>query len=304
MLKRFNLILTAIIFICVSCTRTNDYTRLQSQIEHLISDKDATIGVSIIIDGIDTISVNGDRPFPMLSVYKFPIALALGDYARCGALLIPDSILITKNDLKDNTYSPMRERYANVDSIKLPLEEILAYSLQKSDNNASDIILSLLPSVNYATHCLQRNGINDIIVSATEAEMHKDISLSYTNTSTPLAMATLLSRFDRDFTDHYSLTIKQLMESCTTGQNRLAKPLMQSNILIGHKTGTGFELPNGRLMAINDVGYIHLPTGHCYSIAVFIENSGYNIDATETIIAQISKTAYNFISNLPSSDKH
>jgi len=233
----------------------------------------------------------------MLSVYKFPIALALGEYARSGAVLIPDSIIITKNDLKENTYSPMRERYANMDTIKVPLNELLAYSLQESDNNASDIILNLLPSAEYVTDYLQRAGLDGIIVSASEAEMHDDMALSYANSATPSAMATLLSRFDRDFTDQYSCTIKRLMESCTTGQNRIVKPLKNLNITVGHKTGTGFELTNGRLMAINDVGYIHLPSGHNYSIAVFIENSGYDVETTESIIAHISEIVYNTLIN-------
>lgn len=292
-MQRINLIiLTAVLCLCASCTRTSDYAHLQSEIEQIISDKDATIGVAVIIDGIDTISVNGDRPFPMLSVYKLPIALALGDYAHTEAQIVPDSIAITKGDLLPDTYSPMRDRYAGIDTVKVHINELLAYSLQESDNNASDILLGLLPEVGYVTQYLQRGGFGDITVSSSEAEMHEDISLCYANTATPLAMASLLSHFDKDCDDAYSRTIKQLMETCTTGQNRLVKPLADTNIIVGHKTGTGFELPDGRLMAINDAGYVHLPNGRTYSIAIFIENSGYDMPTTEAIIAQISHAVY------------
>lgn len=85
------------------------------------------------------------------------------------------------------------------------------------------------------------------------------------------------------------------METCATGVNRLAKPLTGTGAIIGHKTGTGFTLPDGRLMAINDVGYVHLPNGRSYSIAVFIENSGYDMQQTEEIIAQISEIVYKYI---------
>lgn len=291
--------------ICIftSCRPTTKYAQLKNQIEQIISGKDATIGVSFIVDGVDTVSINGNRQFPMLSVYKLPIAIALGDYARKGAALIPDSITITKNDLKENTYSPMRERYANIDTINVSLSEILAYALQESDNNASDILLSLLPSVEFVSNSLQRYGVDDIIVSSTEAQMHEDMMLAYSNTATPVAMATLLSRFDRDFSDEYSRNIKQLMETCVTGQNRLVKPILNPDVIVGHKTGTGFELPDGRLMAINDAGYIHLPSGHSYTIAVFIENSGYDMPTTEDIIAQISSAVYNELLKLPSINK-
>ncbi len=290
----------------ISCKHTNIYAhiyaQLQNQIEQIISGKDATIGVAIIVDGVDTISVNGNHPFPMLSVYKFPIAFALGEYERTTTFQIPDSILITRNNLKENTYSPMRDRYSNVDSIKLSIHEILAYSLQESDNNASDVLLNLLPSKGYVTECLQRMGVEGILVSSTEDEMHKDVSLAYKNTSTPIAMSSLLSLFDKEFSDNYSLLIKHLMETCETGKNRLAKPLMKSKICIGHKTGTGFDQPNGRIMAINDVGYIPLPSGHKYSIAVFIENSGYDIDTTESLIAQISEIVFNCMKKIPDLD--
>ena len=91
--------------------------------------------------------------------------------------------------------------------------------------------------------------------------------------------------------------MKQLMENCATGVNRLAKPLAATNAVIGHKTGTGFTLPDGRLMAINDAGYVHLPNGRSYSIAVFIENSGYDMEQTEEIIAKISEILYQYIVN-------
>ncbi len=86
------------------------------------------------------------------------------------------------------------------------------------------------------------------------------------------------------------------MKTCEAGKNRLAMPLACTDAIIGHKTGTGFTLPDGRLMAINDVGYVHLPDGRSYSIAVFIENSGYDLPQTEAIIAEISKIVYHHLS--------
>ncbi len=74
---------------------------------------------------------------------------------------------------------------------------------------------------------------------------------------------------------------------------RLAKPL--ANAVIGHKTGTGFTLPTGRLMAINDVDYVHLSNGYRYTIAVFIEDTGYDMPQAEELLAQISEIV---VSNL------
>ncbi len=110
-------------------------------------------------------------------------------------------------------------------------------------------------------------------------------------------MARLLDCFDHEFDDMYTRNVKQLMETCATGVNRLAKPLTGTDAIIGHKTGTGFTLPDGRLMAINDVGYVHLPDGRSYSIAVFKEKTGYDMQQTEEIIADISEIVYKHISS-------
>ena len=258
---------------------------------------DANIGIAVIIDRKDTVEVNGNRAFPMLSVYKFPIAVALGDYLRMSSELSPDILTITPTDLKPATYSPMREKYEGEDTIQLPLYDIMAYALQQSDNNASDILLKIMGGTENAMLSLKRLGIENINVVSTEAEMYEDNQLCYKNTSTPIAMARLLDSFDHNFNDMYTRNMKQLMENCATGVNRLARPLAGTNAVLGHKTGTGFSLPDGRLMAINDAGYVHLPNGRSYSIAVFIENSGYDMEQTEEIIAKISEIIYQHLVN-------
>lgn len=297
--KTQSLIATAavlLIFAIQSCGRSTYTDSLQNALEEYVNDKDANIGIAVIVEGKDTIEVNGDMAFPMLSVYKFPIAVALGDYLRVGSTLLPDSITISQADLKPDTYSPMREKYGDCKEFQLPFYELMAYALQQSDNNASDILLRIMGGTDSAMSALKRLGVENINIVSTEEEMHANPQLCYDNTATPLAMARLLDSFDHDFDDPYTRKVKQLMETCATGESRLAKPLKDANAVIGHKTGTGFTLPDGRLMAINDAGYVHLPSGTSYSIAVFIENSGYDMPQTEEIIARISEIVYTHLS--------
>ncbi len=280
-----------------SCSKSSPWDGLQGELNTYIKDLDANIGIAVIVNRADTIGINGNSPFPMLSVYKFPIAVALGDYLRVRGEALPDTVTVTSTDLMPDTYSPLRDKYEGQEVVALPFYEIMAYALQQSDNNASDIILKTMGGADYAMSALKRLGLKDINIVSTEAEMHDDVQLSYANTATPLAMAKMIDAFDYGFDDTYSSTVKQLMETCATGQNRLVKPLTTANATVGHKTGTGFTLPDGRLMAINDVGYVHLPGGPNYSIAVFIENSGYDMPQTEDIIANISEIVYRHINN-------
>lgn len=296
-MKKVLLLLAAAlaIFIIQSCNKSTPAVSLQKELIEYLKDKDADIGIAVIVNRTDTIVVNGNKSFPMLSVYKFPIAVAVGEFLRVNNETIPDSVTITQSDLKPDTYSPMRDRYAGHKVVQLPLYDIIAYALQQSDNNASDMLLKVMGGTDKTLLALKRLGFEDINITSTEAEMYENNQLCYNNTSTPIAMAQMLDRFDHDFDDPYARKIKRLMETCKTGRNRLTKPLSGTNAIIGHKTGTGFRLPDGRLMAINDVGYVHLPDGQSYSIAVFIENSGYDIPQTENIIAEISEIVFNYV---------
>ena len=298
MKKLITLIAVAsIIMLAQSCGKITPLSSLQKELSEYVEGKDATIGIAVIIDRKDTVEVNGNRAFPMLSVYKFPIAVALGEYIHHTSDIIPDTLTIWQSDLKPDTYSPMRENHEGEDSFQLTIDELLAYALQQSDNNASDILLNIMGGTDNAMLELNRLGIENVNINSTEAEMYEDNQLCYENSSTPVGMARLLDSFDHDFDDPYANKIKLLMETCATGVNRLAKPLAGTNAVIGHKTGTGFTLPDRRLMAINDAGYVHLPDGRSYSIAVFIENSGYDMQHTEEIVAKISEIVYNLVNN-------
>ncbi len=240
MRKITTLIAIAIIIIIVnSCGKpmSSSTSSLQKELSEYVEGKEANIGIAVIIDRKDTIEVNGRKAFPMLSVYKFPIAVALGDYLRVSSKLVSDPITITQHDLKPDTYSPMRDKYVVEDSIQIPLYNILAYALQQSDNNASDILLKIMGGTDNAMLALKRLGIEDINVVSTEEEMYEDNQRCYDNSSTPIAMARLLDSFDHEFDDLYTRNVKQLMETCTTGVNRLAKPLTVKDAIIGHKTG-------------------------------------------------------------------
>ena len=279
------------------CASHSKYTDLQTALNEFVEGKDANIGIAVIIDGKDTVSVNGDKKFPMLSVYKFPIALALADKYRNKNMSFDRPIAILAEDLHLDTWSPMTEKIlassvATPDTLKLPAKVLLHYMLQQSDNNASDIILREIGGASAVQNYLKKIGVEGINVHNTEDEMHIDNSLCYANSSTPIGMASLIDKFDREFTDSLSVEIKQMMETCVTGTNRLVKPLLPTNAVIGHKTGTGFTLPNGLQMAINDAGYIHLSNGHNCAVAVFIENSGYDMEQTETLIAEISRLIF------------
>lgn len=276
------------------CKHGNHYAGLQSALEQFVADKDAHIGIAVIIDGRDTVAVNAHEQFPMLSVYKFPIALAMAEVCRERNIPLDRMIEFGRDDLHADTYSPMTVHIlssstVHTEELKMPMTSLLRYMLQQSDNNASDIVMREAGGADTVDSYLKKIGIDGIRVYCSEADMHSDNSLCYANSSTPMAMARLMDWFDNMHDDSISATIKHMMETCATGTGRLQAPIVDAGGVTGHKTGTGFELPDGRLMAVNDAGYVHLPDGRRYYIAVFIDNSGYDLEASEALIAEISR---------------
>ena len=219
--------LAAIVLLLSSCSgrrnsHNDTYADLQRELQEYVSDKDSGIGIGVIVE------VNGHQRFPMMSVYKFPISLALADVCRAGGTAFDDSCTVVAAELHRDTYSPMTDRYADIDTVSISLRELLAYTLQMSDNNASDILLKRAGGAGRVESYIRSLGVDDIDIRWSEAEMHADTARCRDNSCTPLAMAALLSRFDAADNDTLTAEIKRLMETCATGTDRLLPPLSEA----------------------------------------------------------------------------
>lgn len=283
--------------------RASTSCALQSRLQEYISGKNARIGVAVIYDQ-DTISVNGHDEFPMMSVFKFPLALAVAQWAETNGVVLSDSISFGPDALRRDTYSPMLDKYGpSLQS--LSIQELLKWSLMESDNNAADIILHLIGGPEAATNLMKQAGCPEAItIGASENDLHSRPDLILLNKATPIAMAALFHRFNTEIRHRSSsfAEIAAMLEQCRTGADRLAMPLSHAKAVIGHKTGTGFTTPLGGITALNDCGYVNLPNGIHYSIAVFIADSPYSTQATAKIIAGISSIVLSVLS--PSSTQN
>ena len=127
--------------------------------------------------------------------------------------------------------------------------------------------------------------------------MHEDLNLCYENWTTPLAAAELVEIFRKKplFPKVYKDFIFQTMVECQTGQDRLVAPLLDKKVTVSHKTGTGDLNAKGQQIGCNDIGFVLLPGGRTYSIAVFVKDSEENNQANSKIIADISRIVYEYV---------
>lgn len=269
---------------------------LEAPLRQAIQGRKAEIGIAVIINGKDTVTINNDTHYPLMSVFKFHQALAVADYMDKRKLSLETKLLIRKEDLKPNTYSPLRDNYPQ-GGIEMSMADLLRYTLQLSDNNACDILFAYQGGPTAVNNYIHSLGIAACTISATEDDMHQDLNLCYANQTTPLAAAELLELFCRQslFAKPYKDFIHQTLVECQTGQDRLVAPLKDKGIIVGHKTGTGDRNEQGQQIGCNDIGFVLLPDGRRYSIAVFVKDSEESDRENSRIIAEISRIVYEYI---------
>lgn len=270
--------------------------RLEAQLKQAVKDKKGEIGIAVIIDGKDTVTVNNEIHYPLMSVFKFHQALALADYMEKRKQPLETRLPIEKADLKPDTYSPLRDRYPQ-GGIEMSIADLLRYTLQQSDNNACDILFAYQGGPDAVNGYIRSLGIRECAITATEDEMHQDLDLCYRNWTTPLAAAELLEIFHKKplFGKAYKDFIYRTMVECRTGQDRLVAPLLDKKAIVSHKTGTGDRNAEGRQIGCNDIGFVLLPDGRTYSIAVFVKDSEESNQANSKIIADISRIVYEYV---------
>ncbi|MDE6048697.1 MAG: class A beta-lactamase-related serine hydrolase [Paramuribaculum sp.] len=281
------LLAAAVLTGCVSARYSAD--RLRDELKEYVENKDCRVGVAVIYDG-DTVEVNGNDDFPMLSVYKFPQAIAAGKVLDAVGITPDDTIEISASLMLPDTWSPLRDRYG-INDIRLPIGEVLGYSLVMSDNNACDILFEMTGGVDIANDIIKSLGYKDINLANTEAEMNADPNLCYDNSATPIALAALMSDFYNAICGEsdWMRTIKANLELCETGRMRIPAAAFADETLIGHKTGTGPKDKEGRIIAVNDVGYVEFASGDSYTIAVMVSQSPVSLEDTERVIGDISE---------------
>lgn len=71
--------------------------------------------------------------------------------------------------------------------------------------------------------------------------------------------------------------------------------LTGTGAVLGHKTGTSDRDADGRLIALNDAGFVLLPDERHYIIAVFVKDSRANDAGTEAMLADVSACVYRHV---------
>lgn len=284
--------LTFLIFLTVS--KIFGQTELRQELENIIATKNATIGISIKnIETKDTLNINGTLNTPLMSIFKFHIALATLNLVDKGKLSLKQKIFIKKEELHENTWSPIRDEYPN-GNMYLTLDQLLRYTVSHSDNNGCDILLKLIGGTKTVQKFINKQGIKDFTIKVNEREMQTWESL-YINTTTPLATTEILEKFYKGQVLKKKTTkyLYQIMVDCSRGITWMKAGLPKGTEL-AHRTGISDRNENDLRASMNDVGIFKLPNGNHIILSVYLKNITEEREVTEKIIADIAKATWNY----------
>ncbi|MBW1294788.1 class A beta-lactamase, subclass A2 [Aquimarina litoralis] len=292
-------ILTLFLFFLIVFSKgyAQEIEKLRQKIESILDTKKAVVGIAI--DGInakDSLSVNGQKHYPMQSVFKFPIALTILSEVDKGNLSLNQKIDIKKSELLPGLWSPIRKKYPN--GVVLTIAEIIEYTVALSDNVGCDVLLRLLGKPEVVEDYFASLGFKDFAVKINEETMQNDWDQQFLNWTTPKEANKILATF---YENKNSLLSKEsydfiwkVMEGTKTGKKRLRGQLPK-NTKVAHKTGwSGKHKKTGITAAANDIGIVFLPNGAYYTISVFVSESSEDSETNEKIISDISKAAWDY----------
>jgi beta-lactamase class A len=287
-----------ILILCLSLFSVQAFAQnmdeLRNELDQIISAKNATVGISIKgSQEKDTLSINGNMTTPMMSVFKFHIALAVLNEVDKGKLSLNQKFFIKKEDLHEDTWSPILEEFPN-GNMDLTLDQLLRYTASHSDNNGCDILLNLIGGTETVQKFINKSGIKDFTIKVNENQMRTWENL-YINTTMPIATTELLEKFYKGKVLKKATTkyLYQIMAECSRGTTWMKAGLPAGTGLV-HRTGISGTNDNNLRAVMNDVGIIKLPNGKYVILSVYLKNITESREDTEKIISDIAKTTWDY----------
>ncbi len=239
--------------------------------------------------------LNQNKLFPMQSVCKLPISIAILRLADAGKLSVQDKITVRRADLAP-LHSPIKEAIKGKQS-DFTIKDLVRRAICDSDNTACDVLISRAGGPNAVTAILTEAGIKSVRVDRPERKLQPDSLQIATflkdprDTATPQGMVDLLQKIYSGnlLSKNSTSLIMEDLFNCKTGSTRLEAGL-PAGWTLAHKTGTGRDVSRQNT-ATNDVGIMVGPKGETIYIAVFVKGSRAKIEVREALMAKVAAKA-------------
>ena len=280
--------------------KTQNIKELKKNIETLVHSKSAKVGVAISgMQSKDTLSIQGNTPLPLQSVFKYHLALAVLHRVDQKEISLSTMFDINKHTMESysHLWSPIRKKYPN--GVKMKLAEIIKYTVAWSDNVGCDMLLKLIGGPKVLQSYLHAIGIQDVAILYNEITMQSKWENQYKNWTTAKAANQALQLLLENPKKQWSTTSQKflldILKTTKTGRKKI-RGFLPKETIVAHKTGHSGKNEKGITGATNDIGIVFLPNGNYFYISVFVSDSTENDEANQKIIAEITKLAWNYFS--------
>lgn len=282
----------------------------------------AVLGVGVMnLESGEVWAFNGDRAFPMQSVFKLPLGAAVLAEVDARRLSLDQTIVIEEKDISP-PFSPIADAWPSRRSYTV--RELLVAAVGGSDNTAADVLMKAIGGPGAVTGWLAQERVEGLRVDRYEREFQPQLAglesfriawkgeAAFTralntvpmgrrqaaasaylrdprDTATPRDMVLFLSKLQAGelLSPASTALLLEIMRKTKTGPNRLNAGFPPGSIL-AHKTGTA-RTDLGVNPAVNDVGLVTLPDGRRYAVAVFLMGSTLDEPGRDAVIAEVAK---------------
>jgi len=262
----------------------------KEEIEKILKEANYKGGIAIKnSESGDSIVIRGDEMFPMASVYKFPIAVAILKKIESGELKHDQKFHLNKDEILTGLRGPIAKKYPNGD-VDLTTDELLKFMVSDSDNTACDFLIKIAGGPGAITSELRKVRIENINVSRTESEI-----MSTTNepgpkaldAASPLAMVHLYEKL-RDGKVLNTNSAAFLLKLMTESNNPPHIPNgLPNNVKIAHKSGWC-----DKDLCVNDTGLITLPNNKGNLVMAIFLNGKVDFKKGSETISKIAKIGH------------
>ncbi|MEO6213318.1 MAG: class A beta-lactamase [Vicinamibacterales bacterium] len=267
---------------------------LESRFAGIAAGARGKVGAAVmLLETAETAALNADERYPMQSVYKLPIGMAVLQRIDKGELTLLQRVSVVPSDfVSAGQYSPIRDQFPK--GTQLTIRQLLELTLAQSDGTGSDVLLRLAGGPDGVMRFLQSIAVADVQVVTTEKAMGLgDQSVQYRNWATPRGMLGLLQAVHqgRGLSPASRALLLRWMTQVTRGEGRIKGKLPPGTVAARRTGSSGTHA--GLTAATNDTGIVTLPDGRHMAIAVFVSDSRADNAARERVIAEISRAAWN-----------
>ena len=282
------------------------------------------LGVALMnLESGETFLFNGERRFPMQSVFKLPLAAAVLSEADARRLQLHDRLVLTEQQLSPQ-HSPIASAWPARSDYELG--QLLEAMVIDSDNTAADVLMKRIGGPGAVTGWLAGRRLTGVQVDRYERELASEVygmpsfrpewrnpavfaaaksavpppvrlaamrayMADPRDTATPRGMIEFLNALDRQelLSPASTRLLLRLMSLTTRAAGRLRAGL-PATAFLAHRPGTS-GVDQGLSTAHNDVGIFTLADKRAYAIAVFLSGSTLGEAGRDRIIADVARAA-------------